>query len=87
MREAFAKSNLGAQFRGIVEAEAFIEASKIAMLTFTEQHCGGADSAQAAANNYRIEGAKMFLADLKAIADETAPRKPLRSAQLNHSLK
>lgn len=86
-REDFLQTPEAQQFRGIVTMRAFEEASKVAMLVFTEQHCSSeSDPAQASANNFRLDGARQFLNVLQTIAKERPPRKPLKSAQLNHKV-
>lgn len=85
-KEAFLqKTDVAAQFRKMSESIPFEEASNAAMLEFVARIPEQAAEAEAAANNYRLEGARQFLKILTSIAErpKTTERAPL-TENLDH---
>ncbi len=78
---------LAKQFLDLGDSEAFTRATELAMLTLVEQLADATDPSTAAANAYRMHGAKHFLTILKALPEQPKPPAPRPSHNLQHDLK
>jgi hypothetical protein len=81
------QSALAKQFLDVVDSEAFQRATELAMLGLVEQLADSTDPSSAAANSYRIDGAKRLLAILKALPEPPKPLAARPSHNLDHALK
>ncbi len=81
------QSALAKQFLDVVDSEAFTRATELAMLAFVEHLTDATDPSNAAANSYRLDGAKRFLKLLKSLPEPPSPPTPRPSHNLDHALK
>ncbi len=81
------QSALAKQFLDVVDSEAFTRATELAMLAFMEQLTDATDPSTAAANAYRLHGARHFLALLKSLPEPPKPLAQRPSHNLDHALK
>jgi hypothetical protein len=81
------QSALAKQFLDVVDGEPFQRATELAMLGLVEQLADATDPSNAAANSYRIDGAKRFLALLKALPEPPKPVTPRPQYNIDHALK
>ncbi len=86
-RERFkAKKDLAKQWSDLSVSEAFVEASSCAMLHMASTQTPPNEMGMAAANAFRMEGARFFLSTLMQLTDvQEAPKRDLR-ANLNHNV-
>jgi len=74
------------QFLDIVDSEVFTRASELAMLAFLDE-LNMANVNDAAANYFRIDGARRFLQILKALPEPPKPQAAKPNYNLSHELK
>ncbi len=81
------QSALAKQFLDVVDSEAFTRATELAMLAFMEQLTDATDPSTAAANAYRLHGARHFLALLKSLPEPPKALTPRPAHGLDHNLR
>ncbi len=82
-----ADEKMARMFLDVVDSMPFERACELAMLALLEQLTESTDPSTAAANAYRLDGARRFLATLKALPEPPKPLAPRPSHNLDHALK
>lgn len=83
-RDSFRKSDLAKRWLDVVDGSQFQSAANTALLEMTLRNSNPQDMGTAASFQWRMEGAKQFLAILMGLTlEEQAPKTPLPQ-NLNH---